>query len=52
MKTIHGTKSRSWNNIHKDYKSIINGTKYVVVMDKNGATVLMPYTTAKKERLV
>lgn len=50
--TIHGVKRQSWAQVHKDYKSIINGVKYVGVMDEHGATVSMPYSEAKKRNLI
>jgi len=50
--TIHGTRRKAWAEIHKDYKSIIDGVKYVLAMDENGATVLMPYKAAKERNLI
>ena len=52
VRTIHGTKARSWADIHSNYKGIIGGVKYALVMDEHGATVLMPYKAAKLRRLV
>lgn len=52
MKTIHGVQVRQWKDIHKDYKSTIKGVKYVLVMDENGATCSLPYSDAKKRRLI
>ena len=50
--TIHGTRRKAWADIHKDYKSIIDGTEYVLTRDEEGATVLMPYKTAKERNLI
>lgn len=50
--TIHGTKPRAWRDIHPDYKGIIDGVRYVLVLDENGATISLPYSDAKKRRLV
>lgn len=50
--TVHGIPVKKWSQVHKDYKNIIKGTKYVLVMDATGATTLMPWSLAKKERLI
>ena len=50
--TIHGTRRKAWAEIHKDYKNIIDGVKHVLVMDEDGATVLMPYRAAKERNLI
>ena len=51
-KTIHGVRTQVWKDIHRDYKGIINGVKYVLAMDENGATISLPYSDAKKRNLV
>lgn len=50
--TIHGTRRKAWAEMHKDHKSTIDGVKYVLVMDEEGATVLMPYKAAKERNLI
>jgi hypothetical protein len=50
--TIYGAPRQTWANIHDDYKSVINGVKYVTTMDETGATVLMPYKQARERKLI
>jgi hypothetical protein len=50
--TIHGTKRQAWADIHDDYKAVIAGVKYVLVMDEKGATVSMQFSEAKRKRLI
>lgn len=52
QKTIHGARRQRWHQIHDDYKSIIEGVKYVLVMDEQGATVSMPYKQARERKLI
>lgn len=51
QKTIHGGRRQAWYQIHNDYKSVIDGVKYVLVMDEKGATVSMPYKQARERKL-
>ena len=51
QKTIHGARRQAWYQIHDDYKSVINGVKHVLVMDEQGATVLLPYRQARERKL-
>ena len=41
---------KTWKDTHSDYKSIINGLKYVLILDKSGATVLKPLAIAEGYR--
>ena len=52
QKTIHGGRRQRWYQVHDDYKSIINGVKYVLVMDESGATISIPYKEARERKLV
>lgn len=49
---IHGVPVQQWADIHPDYKSIVDGVRYVLVMDEQGATVSMPLKEAKRRNLV
>ena len=51
-KTIHGGNRQKWYQIHDNYKSVIDGVKYAVVMNEQGVTVLMIYKTARERRLI
>lgn len=52
QKTINGGRRQRWHQIHDDYKSIIDGVKYVLVMGETGATVSMPYRQARERKLI
>lgn len=52
QKTIHGVNRKTWSDIHPDHKNIIDGVKYVLVMDEKGATVSIPYKEARERKLI
>ena len=51
MKIKHTITKKSWDALHKDYKSIIDGVPYVLMMEKiesgDKATCLVPVEITK-----
>ena len=39
---------KQWKELHRDYKDIINGQKYILKLE-NGATCLVPVKVAEDE---
>ena len=33
---------KTWNKIHKDFKGVINGVRYVLVYDEKHGTISVP----------
>ena len=54
MKIKHTITKKAWNALFKDYKSIIDGVPYVLMMKKiesgDKATCLVPVEIAKGEK--
>ena len=54
MKIKHTITKKSWDALHKDYKSIIDGVPYVLMMEKiesgDKATCLVPVEITKGKK--